>query len=47
MPFNYIGLYAVAEELPDDMGSSLLAICYAGSVIGRILMGWIADRLGR
>lgn len=47
VPFNYIGLYADAVGLLEHMGSRLLAICYAGSVVGRILNGWFADRLGR
>ncbi|KAK7423156.1 hypothetical protein QQX98_001232 [Neonectria punicea] len=47
IPFNYVGLYASTNGLSLKMGNNLLSICYGGSVVGRVLTGWIADRFGR
>ncbi|KPM42067.1 hypothetical protein AK830_g4504 [Neonectria ditissima] len=47
IPFNYVGLYALANGLSPMMGNDLLSICYGGSVVGRIMTGWIGDRFGR
>lgn len=47
VPFYYIPLYAHDRGIGLTMANNLLAIGYAGSVIGRIAAGWLADRLGR
>ena len=47
VPFYWIPLYALEYGISDTMSNVILAICYAGSVIGRITTGWLADRLGR
>jgi MFS family permease len=47
VPFFYIPLYAEVHGVGTSMGNTLLAICYGGSVLGRISSGWFADRLGR
>lgn len=47
LPFNYIILYAVANGMSMRLASYMLAVLNAVSVFGRILPGWIADRVGR
>ena len=46
IPFNYIPLYAETHGTTSGAANVLLAMCYTGSVIGRISTGWAADRLG-
>ena len=46
VPFNYIPLFAEFNG-QGSMGNNLLAICYSGSVVGRIGTGALADRFGR
>lgn len=47
IPFYYIPLFAIEHGLGATMANNLLAIGYAGSVVGRVGSGWIADRFGR
>lgn len=47
IPFNWISLYAQSQGASDVMANHLYALCYAGSTVGRIFSGWLADRLGR
>ncbi|KAL7938906.1 major facilitator superfamily domain-containing protein [Trichoderma chlorosporum] len=47
IPFYYIPLFAIEHGVGSTMANSLLAIGYAGSVVGRVGSGWIADRFGR
>ena len=47
VPFYYIPMYAVELGLDSTTANNLLAIGYAGSVVGRIVTGWFADRIGR
>lgn len=47
IPFNLIPMYAVLNGIDSRVGNVLLAICYAGSFIGRIASGALADRCGR
>lgn len=47
VPFYWIPLYAVSNGVDGAKPPILLAICYSGSFLGRILTGWAADRLGR
>ncbi|KAK3669840.1 hypothetical protein LTR78_010298 [Recurvomyces mirabilis] len=48
IPFFYIQEYALAHGMKTmpDLASSTLAILNAGSVIGRIVPGFIADEIG-
>jgi MFS family permease len=45
IPFNLIPVFA-AQNHHSDMSHVLLAICYSGSVVGRIGTGALADRFG-
>lgn len=47
IPFYFIPLFAIEHGVGPTMANSLLAIGYAGSVVGRVGSGWIADRFGR
>ncbi|KAL6859701.1 major facilitator superfamily domain-containing protein [Trichoderma novae-zelandiae] len=47
IPFYYIPLFAIEHGIGATMANNLLAIGYAGSVVGRVGSGWIADRFGR
>ncbi|KAL7909718.1 major facilitator superfamily domain-containing protein [Trichoderma velutinum] len=47
IPFYYIPLFAIEHGVGSTMANNLLAIGYAGSVVGRVGSGWIADRFGR
>ncbi|PNP58005.1 hypothetical protein THARTR1_02163 [Trichoderma harzianum] len=47
IPFYYIPLFAIEHGVGATMANNLLAIGYAGSVVGRVGSGWIADRFGR
>ncbi|KAL7942439.1 major facilitator superfamily domain-containing protein [Trichoderma barbatum] len=47
IPFYYIPLFAIEHGAGSAMANNLLAIGYAGSVVGRVGSGWIADRFGR
>ncbi|KAK5987507.1 MFS-type transporter pynF [Cladobotryum mycophilum] len=47
IPFYYIPLFAMEQGVNPTMANNLLAIGYAGSVVGRVSSGWIADRVGR
>jgi predicted MFS family arabinose efflux permease len=47
VPFYYIPLFAIEHGLGATKANNLLAIGYAGSVVGRVGSGWIADRFGR
>ncbi|GFP52666.1 MFS-type transporter pynF [Trichoderma asperellum] len=47
IPFYFIPLFAIQHGVGSTMANSLLAIGYAGSFVGRVGSGWIADRLGR
>lgn len=47
IPFYYIPMYAEEHGLEGSIGNSLLAISYAGSFLGRIGTGWVADKIGR
>lgn len=44
IPFFFIPLFAESNGQSSSMGNNLLAISYGGSVIGRIVAGWLADR---
>lgn len=45
LPFNYIPQFAEYNG-KRSMGNNLLAICYSGSVVGRIGTGALADHFG-
>lgn len=47
IPFSYIPLFAKEQGINESMQNALLAICYAGSVFGRILPSWLGDKYGR
>ncbi|KAL6692481.1 major facilitator superfamily domain-containing protein [Trichoderma pleuroticola] len=47
IPFYYIPLFAIEHGVGANIANNLLAIGYAGSVVGRVGSGWIADRFGR
>lgn len=47
IPFYFIPLFAIQHGVGSTMANSLLAIGYAGSFVGRVGSGWIADRFGR
>lgn len=47
VPFYWIPLYALDYGFTPTMSNVILAIGYAGSVIGRIASGWAADKMGR
>ncbi|KAJ5524759.1 Major facilitator superfamily domain general substrate transporter [Penicillium frequentans] len=47
LPTNFIILQAQHDGMSLNLSGYLLAILNAGSVIGRIIPGWLGDRLGR
>ncbi|KAI5462624.1 major facilitator superfamily domain-containing protein [Mariannaea sp. PMI_226] len=47
IPFNWITLYAESQGVNSAMANNLLAICYGGSCVGRILIGYVGDKFGR
>lgn len=47
VPLTYISSYALAQGIPTQLSYQLLAILNAGSFFGRLLPGYIADRIGR
>lgn len=46
-PFFFITEYAVLKGIDPNLGFYLLAIINAGSLFGRVLPGFIADKIGR
>ncbi|OAG07529.1 MFS general substrate transporter [Paraphaeosphaeria sporulosa] len=46
-PGTFIALNAQREGIPDHISNYLLSILNASSVIGRVVVGWVADRAGR
>lgn len=47
VPFFYFVSYAEDMGFGSYTANNLLAVCYGGSVVGRIGAGWFADILGR
>ncbi|KAL9021958.1 MAG: hypothetical protein Q9185_000829 [Variospora sp. 1 TL-2023] len=47
VPLSYISSYALANGLSMAFSYQLLAVLNAGSVFGRAIPGYVADRLGR
>ena len=47
VPLTYVSSYAVAHGQNAAFGSQLIAILNAGSFFGRLLAGWISDKIGR
>jgi MFS family permease len=47
VPLAYICSYATAQGFPTSMSYNILIFLNVGSVFGRILPGYIADRMGR
>ena len=47
IPPTYLTTYALAQGVNSSLSYQLLAILNASQIIGRILPGYIADRLGR
>ncbi|KAI7900956.1 major facilitator superfamily domain-containing protein [Cokeromyces recurvatus] len=47
IPYFFVPAYATYLELPASSGSILIAIMSAANFIGRILVGYIGDRIGR
>jgi predicted MFS family arabinose efflux permease len=47
IPFYYIPMYGISHGMDTIMSNNLLAILNAGSFIGRIGSGILADKLGR
>lgn len=47
LPFNYVILQAEKEGMSENLAQYLASILNAASIFGRILPGFIADRLGR
>ncbi|KAI4167520.1 MAG: hypothetical protein LQ343_007152 [Gyalolechia ehrenbergii] len=47
VPLSYISSYALANDVSPAFSYQLLAVLNAGSVFGRGIPGYVADRLGR
>ncbi|KAF4551579.1 Riboflavin transporter MCH5-like protein 2 [Elsinoe fawcettii] len=47
IPMTYITSYALAQGLPPAFAYTLVIYLNAGSVLGRAMTGWFADRYGR
>ncbi|KAI9836008.1 MAG: hypothetical protein M1837_003542 [Sclerophora amabilis] len=47
LPFNYIILQATSDGMSPGLASYLLSMLNAASLFGRIIPGYIADRIGR
>jgi MFS family permease len=47
IPLAYISSYGVAYGDNPNFGANALAVMNAGSVVGRLLAGWVSDRFGR
>ncbi|KAK3330980.1 riboflavin transporter MCH5 [Apodospora peruviana] len=46
IPLTYISSYARSKGFSDDFAVNILSILNTGSVFGRVLPGWYADRIG-
>ncbi|KAL1892896.1 hypothetical protein Sste5346_006789 [Sporothrix stenoceras] len=46
IPLTYISTYALSRGFSPSFASQLVTILNAGSVLGRILPGWYADKIG-
>ncbi len=46
IPLTYISLYALAHGFSPALASQLVTVLNAASVLGRLLPGWYADRIG-
>ncbi|KAI9723733.1 MAG: hypothetical protein M1812_001033 [Candelaria pacifica] len=47
LPFNYVILYAQAHSMSANLAGYLLAVLNATSIFGRVIPGYVADRVGR
>ncbi|KAF7725115.1 hypothetical protein EC973_000442, partial [Apophysomyces ossiformis] len=47
IPLYYMPKYAASIGLSHSDASNLLGICCAMNAIGRLLLGWVADKIGR
>lgn len=47
LPFNYLPVYAQRNGMSDDLSNYLVAILNASSIFGRIIPGYIGDKMGR
>jgi len=46
IPLTYISSYALSKGFSSTFATNLLSILNAGSVVGRVLPGWYADKIG-
>jgi len=46
VPLGYVSLYALARGFGDAFSFQILAVLNSASVVGRVLPGWYADRVG-
>lgn len=46
IPLTYISSYALSKGFSSSFATNLLSILNAGSVLGRVLPGWYADKIG-
>lgn len=47
LPFNYVTLSAIQIGMDPYLATYLLAILNASSIFGRIIPGWVGDKIGR
>ncbi|KAI7904339.1 major facilitator superfamily domain-containing protein [Cokeromyces recurvatus] len=47
IPFFFVPAYATHLGMPDSQGSSLVAVMSAMNFIGRLVAGYLADRIGK
>ncbi|KAK4214068.1 riboflavin transporter MCH5 [Rhypophila decipiens] len=46
IPLTYISSYALKQGFSSTFATNLISILNAGSVVGRVLPGWYADKIG-
>ncbi|KAF8250049.1 MFS general substrate transporter [Wilcoxina mikolae CBS 423.85] len=47
LPFNYLPLYGLRHDMSVDLANYLISILNAASIFGRIIPGYIGDKIGR
>lgn len=47
LPFNFLPLYGIRHGMSEDLANYLIAVLNAASIFGRIIPGYIGDKMGR
>lgn len=47
LPFNFLPLYGIKHGMSPDLANYLIAVLNAASIFGRIIPGYVGDKMGR